>query len=93
MPRNRVTGHRILNGLLQGENAPGKANLYLEMKDTLRGGFELPRGKCPTGFPGLRLTARLPQQKMHLNSYTAFFLMLSPIWGHHDNLQPLNSFD
>jgi len=30
---------------------------------------------------------------MHLNSYTAFFLMLSPIWGHHDNLQPLNSFD
>ncbi len=36
----------------------------LKKAETLRGGIEPPRGKCPTGFPGLRPTARLPQQKV-----------------------------
>jgi hypothetical protein len=33
---------------------------------TLRGGIEPPRHFRTTGFPGLRPTARLPQQKAYL---------------------------
>ena len=35
------------------------------LNETLRGGIEPPRHFRTTGFPGLRPTARLPQQKVY----------------------------
>ena len=37
-----------------------------KINKTLRGGIEPPRHFRTTGFPGLRPTARLPQQKVYL---------------------------
>jgi hypothetical protein len=48
---------------------------------TLRGGIEPPRHFRTTGFPGLRPTARLPQQKVYPIGMPGIFLMVSLLPG------------
>ena len=51
------------------------------MFETLRGGIEPPRHFRTTGFPGLRPTARLPQQKVYPIGMPGIFLMVSFLPG------------
>src|SRR5512136_2958611 len=50
-------------------------------RKTLRGGIEPPRHFRTTGFPGLRPTARLPQQKVYPICMPGIFLMVSLLMG------------
>ena len=54
-----------------------QSNKNHKKDEALRGGIEPPRHFRTTGFPGLRPTARLPQQKVYPICMQGIFLMVS----------------